>query len=179
MCAEYALPSLLMAGSLVRRLAFWVGQDVDVAGYVRSCQTCQRTNLKVEHCCPRGLLYPLSRSGGTIGVDWIAGLPTTAAGFNMIQNHVDPLSLAGKVHAVPTRSTVTAADAAAIIRDMCLRSCDAFPDALVRLRARCSRLRQGLGLVPHISAQARRITRTPTLRWSAPTVPSATHCAPR
>ena len=26
-------------GSLVRRLAFWVGQDVDVAEYVRSCQT--------------------------------------------------------------------------------------------------------------------------------------------
>ncbi len=63
-----------------------------------------------------------------IGVDWIAGLPTTAAGFDMIQNHVDLLS--GKVHAVPTRSTATAADAAAIIRDMCLRSGDGFPDAL-------------------------------------------------
>ncbi len=30
-------------GSLMRRLAFWVGQDVDVADYVRSCQTCQCT----------------------------------------------------------------------------------------------------------------------------------------
>ncbi len=67
-------------------------------------------------------LHPLplpSRQGGMIGVDWIAGLPTTAAGF-MIQNHVDLLS--GKVHAVPTRSTATAAEAAAIIRDMCLRT---------------------------------------------------------
>jgi hypothetical protein len=44
-------------GSLVRRLAFWVGQDVEVAEYVRSCQTCQRT--KAEHCGPRGLLHPL------------------------------------------------------------------------------------------------------------------------
>ena len=117
-------------GSLVRRLAFWVGQDIDVAEYVRSCQTCQRT--KAEHCGPRGLLHPLplpSRRGGMIGVDWIAGLPTTAAGFDMIQNHVDLLS--GKVHAVPTRSTATAADAAAIIRDMCLRSGDGFPDVLV------------------------------------------------
>ena len=61
--------------------------------------------------------------------DWIAGLPATAAGFDMIQNHVDLLS--GKVHAVPTRSTATAADAAAIIRDMCLRSGDGFPDVLV------------------------------------------------
>ncbi len=47
----------------------------------------------------------------------------------MIQNHVDLLS--GKVHTVPTRSTATAADAAAIIRDMCLRSGDGFPDVLV------------------------------------------------
>jgi len=120
----------LKTGSLVRRLAFWVGQDVDVAEYVRSCQTCQRT--KAEHCGPRGLIHPLplpSRRGGMIGVDWIAGLPATAAGFDMIQNHVDLLS--GKVHAVPTRSTATAADAAAIIRDMCLRSGDGFPDVLV------------------------------------------------
>ena len=54
-------------GSLVRRLAFWVGQDVDVAEYVRSCQTCQRT--KAEHGGPRGLLHPLplpSRRGGSI-----------------------------------------------------------------------------------------------------------------
>ena len=78
-------------GSLVRRLAFWVGQDVDVAEYVRSCQTCQRTKVEPEHGGPRGLLRPRplpSRRGGMIGVDWIAGLPTTAAGFDMNQNHV-------------------------------------------------------------------------------------------
>ena len=39
-------------GSLVRRLTFWVGQELDVAEYVRSCQTCQRT--KAEHGGPRG-----------------------------------------------------------------------------------------------------------------------------
>jgi hypothetical protein len=39
--------------------------------------------------------------------------------------------LSGKVHAVPTRATVTAADAAAIVRDMCQRSGDGFPDVLV------------------------------------------------
>ena len=46
-------------GSLVHRLAFWVGQDVDAVEYVRSCQTCQRT--KAEHCASgqRGLLHPL------------------------------------------------------------------------------------------------------------------------
>ena len=77
-------------GSLVRRLAFWVGQDGDVAEYIRSCQTCPSQRTKAEHCGPRGLLHPLllpSRRGEMIGVDWIAGLPTTAAGFDMIQNH--------------------------------------------------------------------------------------------
>ncbi len=64
-----------------------------------------------------------------IGVDWIAGLPTTEGGLDMIQNHVDLLS--GKEHAVPTRATATAADAAEIFRDMCLLSGDGFPDVLV------------------------------------------------
>ena len=116
--------------SLVRRLAFWVGQDVDIAEYVRTCPTCQR--VKAEHCGPRGHMHPLplpSRRGGMLGVDWIAGLPTTAAGFDMIQNHVDLLS--GKVYALHTRATATAADAAEIIRDLCLRSGTGFPDVLV------------------------------------------------
>jgi hypothetical protein len=43
--------------------------------------------------------------------------------------HIDLLS--GKVHAVPTKATATAADPTVIIRDMCLRSCDGFPDVLV------------------------------------------------
>jgi hypothetical protein len=64
-----------------------------------------------------------------IRVNLIAGLPTTEAGFEMIQNHVDLHS--GKVHAVPTRVTATAADPAAIIRDICLRSGYGFPDVLV------------------------------------------------
>ena len=105
-------------GSLVRRLAFWVGQDVNVTEYVRSCQTCQHT--MAEHGGLRGLLHPLPPPplrGGTIGVDWIAGLPTTTAGFDMIQNHVELLSC--EVHAVPTLSTAILTDAAAIIRDRC------------------------------------------------------------
>ena len=47
----------------------------------------------------------------------------------MLQTHVDLLS--GRVHAVPTRATATAADAATIIRDMCLRSGAGFPDVLM------------------------------------------------
>jgi hypothetical protein len=114
-------------GSLVRHLAFWVRQDVDITEYVRSCQT-------------------------------FAGLPTTTAGFDMNQNHIDLLSC--KVDAVPTCSMATAADAAAtrIIHDMCLRSGDSFPDVLVvdhdsKFTSKFPDLRQGqtqgLELVPH------------------------------
>ncbi len=62
-------------------------------------------------------------------MDWIAGLPTTEARYNMIQNHIDLLS--GKVHAVPTCAMATAADATATLRDMCLRSGNGFPNVLV------------------------------------------------
>ncbi len=47
----------------------------------------------------------------------------------MIQIHGDLLS--DKVHAFLTRATATAADAAEIICDMCLRSGDGFPNVLV------------------------------------------------
>jgi hypothetical protein len=64
-----------------------------------------------------------------LGVNWIAGLPTTVAGFNMTQNHVDLLS--GKVQAVPTSATVTAKDATDILVEMCMRSDDGLPDVIV------------------------------------------------
>ena len=117
-------------GSLTRRLTFWPGQTRDVAEFVRSCDTCQRT--KAEHIGPRGVLHPLplpTRRGGVIGVDWLMGLPRTEAGYDQVQVHVDYLS--GKVHAVPTRSTDTAADAAKVILEMALRSGDGVPDVLV------------------------------------------------
>ncbi len=57
------------------------------------------------------------------------GLPRTAKIFDQVQAHVDYLSI--KAHAVPTKSTDTAADAAQIIFDMVLRSGDGIPDALV------------------------------------------------
>ncbi len=62
-------------------------------------------------------------------MDWLLGLPQTAKGFDQVQIHVDYSS--GQVHAVPTKSTDTAADAARIIIDMALRSGDGIPEALV------------------------------------------------
>ncbi len=47
-------------GSLVRRMAFWVGQDSDIAEYVRTCQTCQACSAST------GLLAP--DDGGRVGL---------------------------------------------------------------------------------------------------------------
>ena len=78
-----------------------------------------------------------------IRVEWIASMPMKATGLDMIQNHVTTQNhdrtcwimiqnqidlLTGKVEKVPTRSTATALDAAAIIRDLYLRSRTGFPD---------------------------------------------------
>ncbi len=101
-----------------------------MAAFFRTCEVCQRT--KAEHVGPRGLLHPLplpTRRGGIIGVDWLLGLPMSESGFDQVQVPVDHLS--GKVHAIPTRSTDTAADAARIILEMALRSGDGVPDVLV------------------------------------------------
>ena len=120
-------------GSLVLRLAFCVGQDYDVTEYVHSSQTCQST--KAEHGSPCGLLHPLplpSLRCGIIGVDCIAGLPTTAACFDMIQNTSTCCQASLRQGACrPCALDATATDAAVFIRDMCLRSCARFPYALV------------------------------------------------
>ena len=57
------------------------------------------------------------------------GHPMAVSGFDQVQVHVDDLS--DKVHAVPTRSTDTAADAAQIILEMALGSGDGVPDVIV------------------------------------------------
>ena len=47
------------------------GFDVDVAKYVRSCQTCQR--VKTEHDGPRGLLHEAPSTATTITVGGMTG----------------------------------------------------------------------------------------------------------
>jgi hypothetical protein len=114
--------------ALVRLLAYWRGQTREADSYVQSCGVCQRN--KVDHVGPRRLLHPLpfpTRRGG-VGVDWLVGLPMTAAGFSQVQVRVNHLS--GKFYIVPTRATDTAADAAQIILEMALPSPsgDGVPD---------------------------------------------------
>ena len=102
----------------------------------------------------------------------------------MIQNHVDHFKLSGRVHAVPTRATAVAADAATIIRniiaDMCLRSGAGFPDVLV-----VDHDAKFTSVVFHAFAKSMGsclivslATRTPTPRWSGPIASSAIRYAP-
>ena len=65
---------------------------------VQSCEVCQRT--KADHVGPSGLLHPLSlpsRPGGVIGVDWLLGLPMTAAGSTLGCN-LTPFFIDGGQH---------------------------------------------------------------------------------
>ena len=115
---------------LVSRVAYWPGMEHDVKVYVQSCDICQRVNA--DHGGPRGLLYPLpppSRRGGTLGLDFICGLPCTAEGFDQLFVVVDLLS--GKVHAVPCRSTDSAHVAAESLLRYVLAMGTGVPDALV------------------------------------------------
>ena len=157
-----------------------------MGGPGRSRQTRQRT--KAPHGGPRGLLHPLplrSRRGGLIGVDsldWTAA----AAGFDMIQNHVDLLS--GKAHPVPTRSTATAMDAEATIRDMCLRPVAEFPDSDVLAVDHDARLTSEATEAFHAFVKSigscllvdsiYRDHKTPSPRWSGPPASSAARCGP-
>ena len=96
-------------GSLERRLAFWGGTAPQ-----RRRVGATRRRTKSEYGGPRALLHHLplpSRRGGTIGMGWVAGLPTKGAGFDVIHERVDLLS--GKVPVAPTRSTARVTDAAA------------------------------------------------------------------
>ena len=115
-------------------------------------------------------------------LDWTAA----AAGFDMIQNHVDLLS--GKAHPVPTRSTATAMDAEATIRDMCLRPVAEFPDSDVLAVDHDARLTSEATEAFHAFVKSigscllvdsiYRDHKTPSPRWSGPPASSAARCGP-
>ncbi len=137
-----------------------------------------RRGTKAQHGGSRGLIHPLplpSQGGGMIGVDWIAGLQTTAGRFDMIQKHVDLLSESGKVHAVPTRATATAAmisgDYSRQVPSLLRR---VSRHAVGRSRPQVHELLGVViaqGLRQGCPSSAQRIARTPTPKSSGPTAP--------
>ena len=96
--------------ALARRTVWWPRLATDIADFVRTCPTCQRT--KADHRGPAGLQFPLpvlNRRGGAISLDFIE-LPRAHSGHEFMQVHIDLLT--GRIRLVPTTKTVTAEEAA-------------------------------------------------------------------
>ena len=85
---------------------WWSGMKRDIAGYVATCDVCQR--IKAEHQKPAGLLQPLKVpewKWEEIGMDFITGLPRTAAGYDSIWVIIDRLTKSA--HFIPVKTTYT------------------------------------------------------------------------
>ena len=92
---------------LLKRRYYWPRMDEMVRQYVTTCPTCQRTKGSTQK--PFGLLRPLpvpNERWDQVTMDFITGLPTTAAGYDAITVFVDKLSK--MVHFAPGRKTDTA-----------------------------------------------------------------------
>jgi hypothetical protein len=101
---------------LVKQIYWWPKMDQDIADYVRTCDTCQRT--KVPNRKPYGLLVPLSipkRRWSSISMDFIVQLPPTVNGKDAIFVVVDRLSK--MIHAIPNKTNDTAEDCAKLFVD--------------------------------------------------------------
>lgn len=89
------------------RLYYWPNMQAEVRQYVATCPTCQRTKGSTQK--PIGLLRPLhvpNEPWDQVTMDFIVGLPTTAAGYNACTVWVDKVTK--RVIFAPGRSTDTA-----------------------------------------------------------------------
>jgi hypothetical protein len=101
---------------LVERQFWWPTIRKDVRRYVQSCPSCQAnkgTNQK-----PGGLLQPLpipDEPWESVSMDFIVHLPKTKQGHDAIYVVVDRLTK--MVHLIPTTTSVTASEVAALFRN--------------------------------------------------------------
>ena len=101
---------------LVKQIYWWPKMDQDIADYVRTCDTCQRT--KVPSRKPYGFMVPLGipkRRWSSISMDFITQLPPSTKGNDAIYVVVDRLSK--MVHVIPNRTNDTAEDCARMFVD--------------------------------------------------------------
>lgn len=99
--------------ALISSIYWWPGISQDVAEYIKSCPSCQRS--KPHGKKPFGLMIPLQapvRRWSSIGIDFITHLPITRSGFDAIAVFVDRLTK--RVHLAPCHDTTTAQDFADI-----------------------------------------------------------------
>lgn len=77
----------------LKRLFWWAGMKKDVAKFVYSCLTCQKS--KIEHQKPAGMVQPLripEWKWDSISMDFVTGLPRTVKGNDSIWVIVDQLT---------------------------------------------------------------------------------------
>ena len=77
----------------LKKMFWWPGLKRDVAQFVYSCLTCQKS--KVEHQKPAGMMQPLNVpewKWDSISMDFVTGLPNTVRGHDSIWVVVDRLT---------------------------------------------------------------------------------------
>ena len=97
----------------LQRLFYWPGMHASVREYVTTCESCQRN--KPSHALKAGKLQPLpppATPWESISMDFITGLPATAAGYDAILTFVDRFTK--QSHFIPTTTTCSAVDAASL-----------------------------------------------------------------
>ena len=86
----------------LRKMFWWQGMKKDVAEFVYSCLTCQKS--KIEHQKSSGLMQPLSIpewKWDSISMDFVSGLPRTLSNCEAIWVVVDRLTKCA--HFIPMR----------------------------------------------------------------------------
>jgi hypothetical protein len=100
----------------VQRLYWWPGMRAAVNNYVTTCASCQRNKAPGKK--PIGLLKPLevpAAPWAEVTMDFITGLPCTAAGHDAVMVFCDRLSK--MVHFAACTTTVDAAGAAKLFKN--------------------------------------------------------------
>lgn len=97
-------------------LFYWKNMVKSVKRYCNTCQVCQRNNTTTQKL--QGLFMPLPVPEGRwtdVTMDFVTGLPTTAAQHDMIMVIVDRMSK--MAHFIPTKKTLTAEQCAKLFID--------------------------------------------------------------
>ena len=100
----------------VQRLYWWPGMRAAVNNYVTTCASCQRNKAPGKK--PIGLLKPLevpAAPWAEVTMDFITGLPCTAAGHDAVMVFCDRLTK--MVHFAACTTTIDAAGAAKLFRN--------------------------------------------------------------
>ena len=113
----------------VQRVFWWPGVAADVRKFVTTCSSCQRN--KVQGKKPMGLLQPLevpTERWQQVTMDFITGLPATAAGHDAVLVFCDRLSK--MVHFAACTTETDAPQSARLFRDRVF-AVHGMPEAII------------------------------------------------